>query len=644
MAEMIIPGTYIDVRAEGLISAGRIATGVVGIVGTAQNGPINTPITLAGLVDAQEIFGGADPWNDPIDGSNPLTLVRSLEQLYANGASSVIAVRVAAATHSTANFAVLDGDANPVAILAAAMPGSWGNDIAINVSASANNCLIEGEQQTSGFSALSYTRIIPSAQNRIQVRRGVTKLNQTFDIVYKKIIENEEVPPDGSNRFFVAETPVEAVPAVNGVRVLDASDAVIRTYGDGDILYGAGVPGLDEISVNPATGEIIFEATQVPATGETVIADYAVGHAAPISGQVLVTVWNGSLVFFAGEAPVAANGDVLTANYLIDKRDCVTVQLAYGAVSEAYNVPDGRILAARVNALSRLAVATADAGNGGHTPATGISAYFGTGANVPGSNGAEAGPDEYSTGLDAIADKLVNIVVVAGQDAATLGSTLVGHLNATAETDHERIGVIGASGDKLADFLGHSMASDRLILVAPGMLSAAKDSLTSAYTAAAVAGLISSVSVQTSLTNKALNIPGLTLEFNRGEQEQLIKRNVLAVVNKVGFRIVKGLTTEGEGAPFSAVPTRRIVDYAKYGVRSGANPYIGRLNNERVRAALKATIDAFLTRMVQDEALTGYDLEVTATRAQEIAGEVRIVMTLQPTFSIEFIRVTMNLK
>jgi hypothetical protein len=47
--------------------------------------------------------------------------------------------------------------------------------------------------------------------------------------------------------------------------------------------------------------------------------------------------------------------------------------------------------------------------------------------------------------------------------------------------------------------------------------------------------------------------------------------------------------------------------------------------------------------MVEDEALTGYELQVTATRAQEIAGEVSVVMTLQPTFSIEFIRVIMNL-
>jgi len=156
--------------------------------------------------------------------------------------------------------------------------------------------------------------------------------------------------------------------------------------------------------------------------------------------------------------------------------------------------------------------------------------------------------------------------------------------------------------------------------------------------------LISTLSVQTSLTNKTLNVPGLSIVFNRGQQEQLIKRNVLAVIRKNGFRVLKGITTEGEGAPFSAIPTRRIVDYAKYGVRSGADPYIGRLNNVRVRAALKATLDAFLTRMVEDEALTGYELEVSATRAQEIAGEVNVMMTLQPTFSIDYIRVTMTLK
>ena len=95
MAELIIPGTYITVRAEGLISAGPIATGIVGVVGTAENGPVNTPITLSGFANARDLFGLPDDFAQPQDGSTPLTLVRALSQLYNNGASTVIAVRAA---------------------------------------------------------------------------------------------------------------------------------------------------------------------------------------------------------------------------------------------------------------------------------------------------------------------------------------------------------------------------------------------------------------------------------------------------------------------------------------------------------------------------------------------------------------------
>ena len=65
MAEMIVPGTYIDVRAEGLISAGRVATGIVGIVGTAARGEIGKPVTLASFANAREHFGlfQAALWN-----------------------------------------------------------------------------------------------------------------------------------------------------------------------------------------------------------------------------------------------------------------------------------------------------------------------------------------------------------------------------------------------------------------------------------------------------------------------------------------------------------------------------------------------------------------------------------------------------
>ncbi|HET6987691.1 MAG TPA: phage tail sheath protein, partial [Kribbella sp.] len=59
---------------------------------------------------------------------------------------------------------------------------------------------------------------------------------------------------------------------------------------------------------------------------------------------------------------------------------------------------------------------------------------------------------------------------------------------------------------------------------------------------------------------------------------------------------------------------------------------------------LQATLDGFLSQMVLDEMLVGYQLEVSASRAQERAGLCSVVMTLLPTFSIDYIRVTMNLE
>lgn len=654
MTEMIVPGTYITVRAEGLISAGRVATGIVGVVGTAANGPIGVPVTLSGFADARDRFGLPDGFDRPEDGANPLTLVRALEHIYSNGAASVVVVRVAGSSQSSATFALQDTAGRDVAVLTARTPGTWANNIRVRVEQAEEPGRVEEETHTDAFGKLNHGSIRPSPENRILVTRGATRQTKPLNIVYRRVVRDEEVTRR-ANSFFLTyadrnDVLVVAVD-INLIRVLDEAGEIVKEYGEpardfppesaGGILYDpTEPPGTDEVGIVTATGELTFEADQVPEDDQTVVATYAVDHPDPKPGEVLLTTWDRSLEFATREAPQQTAGDTLVASYLIEPEACARVTLTYGATAERYTVPDGNLLAQQINRSSALVSAEAD---GGNRPRTDVEAHFGTGTNKPGSNGAEAGRDEYASGLEALANTLINIVVLAGQDAGSMGSVLLGHLNATEQTDFERMGVIGAAGESTADFLGHTMADDRVILVAPGLRNPDGTTLPPAYTAAAVAGMISSFPVQTSLTNKVLNVPRLAIRFNRGEQGQLIRRNILAVVERDGFRVLKGITTEGEGAPFSATPTRRIVDYAKYGVRSAANPYIGRLNNERVRAALQSTLDAFLTRMVEDEALTGYELQVTATRPQEIAGEVSVVMTLQPTFSIEFIRVVMNL-
>ncbi|MFZ6028612.1 MAG: phage tail sheath C-terminal domain-containing protein [Chloroflexota bacterium] len=264
----------------------------------------------------------------------------------------------------------------------------------------------------------------------------------------------------------------------------------------------------------------------------------------------------------------------------------------------------------------------------------------------------------YEAALAALENEIVNIVLLAGQDVgnADMVARLKGHLARTEGIKRERIGLIGCNGTPAADDVA-AKASDatldngRLVYTAPGLSLKRRDpasgvvseeTLSGAYMAAAVAGLLASLPVQSSPTNKTINVTGLAAEYNYAQLEKLVKAHVLAIEKREGYRVVKGITTSTNTA-WSQITTRRIVDYAIYGVRAACNPYIGKLNNVRVRGAMKATIDGFLTRMVESEALVGYQLDVSATRAQEIAGQAIVALSIQPTFSIDYIMVTMTL-
>jgi hypothetical protein len=282
---------------------------------------------------------------------------------------------------------------------------------------------------------------------------------------------------------------------------------------------------------------------------------------------------------------------------------------------------------------------------------------FGNGATtVYAVRAADETPASYAAALDLLSNEIINIVLLAGQDATNkdMATALTSHLTATEAILRERIGVIGCNGSTSVDAITASKVvndSGRVVYVAPGLNVTSRNSatglstttpLSGAYTAAAVAGLLASTPVQESPTNKVLNITDITAKFNQTQLEKLVEASVLAIQSSEGLRVVKGITTSTNTA-WSQITTRRIVDYAIYGTRAACSPYIGKLNNDRVRGAMKATLDGFLTRMVESEALTAYTLDVTATRENEIAGQAIVNMTIQPTFSIDFVMVTMTL-
>ena len=139
MAEMILPGVYIEVRPEGLIVPGRVTVGNLGVIGTAARGEIGKPILVSSYTEARQRFYEYDSWIDPSTQAkrvDELTLVRALEQAFAHGATTVFAVRVALTTGATAAakaaYKVQSAGGDCVTLTAKA-EGEWGNDLSINV-------------------------------------------------------------------------------------------------------------------------------------------------------------------------------------------------------------------------------------------------------------------------------------------------------------------------------------------------------------------------------------------------------------------------------------------------------------------------------------------------------------------------------
>lgn len=466
IAEMIIPGTYIEVRAEGLISVGSIATGNIGVVGTASRGPTDTVVPLGSYADAIDAFGSYDPFASPLVSGEPLTLTRTIEQLYMGGAGSVYAVRVANGAPTTASAAINASGATAAFTLSAADAGSWGDSIAYTL--------------------------------------------------------------------------------VNAGTDADPNWTLVLT-----------------------------------------------------AGQVKET-YSGANVGAVHDAIVAGNSKLVTV----------------GAVSNA------------ASGFDTVATATPFAGGG----------------DLPNVSSAD-----IASGLAALEAQTINILVVAGIGSATVRAVVGAHLEQTENDGRERIAILGASASLATTVESEvaDIADKRIVLVAPGLVATDAPTGTTVtlpppYLAAVVAGKLSTLAPEISLTNQTLPVSDVDVHYNSATLKTLLLDRVLIVRPKFGFQVVKGITTD-TGA-FKQISIRRVVDYAKAGVRSGSDPYIGRLNNARVRAALKATLDGFLSQMVLDEMLVSYQLDVTATRAQEIAGVAVVAMTLEPTFSIDYIRVTMTLQ
>lgn len=557
ITETILPGTYIEVRAEGLLTIGAIPTGNIGIIGTAEMGSSRIE-TLSSYEEGRARFGEPGEW-DPNNPGDNLNLVRALKLLFDNGASTVYAQRVFdEASAKTATFSITNESDVPVVTLKAKTPGTAGN--------------------------------------RVQIR-----------------IEPGEAQENIANELIVRS---------NGTLALSAQEVAMPANGNGD---GAAQASVGNVTVRE----------------NGILTKYQLKSSTASSQVVQLNPANRTLTFNT----LPSTSAEIRASYFVPQKSLRKVTIRLGNMQEVYVVPSVSYLVQRLKDErnpSRLVEVVETTGQGLPKVTTRFEAFSG------GSNGTVS-KALYQTALDGLVEEDVQIVVVAGMGFSEIKSDVLAHVEKTENLGRERIAVIGADSSDVEKILenANEVADKRVILVAPGIRQTDSDTgavidLPPYFSAAVIAGKLASLSPHISLTNKTVaGVEALTSLYNYGDLKSLVLNRVLVLQKKRGIRVVKGITTDDEA--FKQITLRRIVDYVKQGTRLGANQYIGKLNNKRVRDNLRTTLDSFLADLLIREFLTGYKLNVFADRPMEIRGEVLVTMDLNPTFSIDVIRVVMNL-
>lgn len=259
---------------------------------------------------------------------------------------------------------------------------------------------------------------------------------------------------------------------------------------------------------------------------------------------------------------------------------------------------------------------------------------------------------DYMAAIDLLADDpRIDIVcasidpTMSRTDAMTIHQTLVAHAVAMADNGAPRIAFGSVTTDEQKD-LGkikeHAAAvrNRRFVLVSP------------AGAAGAVAGMVGRMRAEEAPTFKSVPLFGLPpAKYRESELNRLLGSgtNLCVVQERAGRGVVvlKGIDTTGD-----QISVTRVADQAIRETKAISENFIGTLNNEDSRIALKQQVVATFTRMEREGALVpsvdGEDpaflVDVYSTQQDFAQGIVRIDIAIRPVRAIDYVYASIRVK
>lgn len=259
---------------------------------------------------------------------------------------------------------------------------------------------------------------------------------------------------------------------------------------------------------------------------------------------------------------------------------------------------------------------------------------------------------QYGAAIDRLADDPRIDLVVASVEpsrdraaAIAIHQLLTAHAVTMADNGAPRIAfgsVTAGEAGNLDQIRGHASSSRnrRFVLVAPPGATGA------------VVGAIGRTSPQVSPTFKPIPLFGRApSSYRESELNKLLgpATNVLVVQDRAGRGVValKGIDTTGD-----QISVTRVADQAIRETKAIAEGYIGELNTDDARVALRQSIVATFTRMERDGALVpstdGSDpaflVDVYSTQQDFAQGIVRIDIAVRPVRAIDYVYATIRVK
>jgi hypothetical protein len=264
-------------------------------------------------------------------------------------------------------------------------------------------------------------------------------------------------------------------------------------------------------------------------------------------------------------------------------------------------------------------------------------------------NGANPKPGDFDSGLEKLKQELdVDIVVPSIQypssfqdddftNSNDIFSKVDAHCKRMSEDGNNRIGFGSVSrGETVAKSIERTetLSSDRFVIVAPhGVVGA-------------VAGLVGNLTYYHSPTFKAISgIASLEKDFPPTDLRKLLEKYIVPIAARkgLGIIIIRGLTTDGD-----QISVRRVADYAVRNVKGIAERFIGNLNTQDGRDALKQKILEFFQQMEKESAVVpstdglepAFKVDVYSTQRDFALGIVRVDIAVRPVRAIDFIYAT----